>query len=118
MQSTIQQVKELGERVNTFVKRVDMLEKDSAIMTDASIEHSELLDSTKRRTDEEILQIHQNIILMKTMMKNVRIELDIIIGKLKDSVRVQEFENIKERVEVWALEKYATKLDLKEYDYD
>ena len=42
--------------------------------------------------------------------------VDMLIGKLRDSVRQTDLDRVNERVEEWGLEKYATKLDLKEYE--
>ena len=116
MQTTIQQVKDLGERVEGITKRIEALEKDSAFMTDASEDHSELLISETQKANEHIQQIKDNINSMQSKLKNIRIELDMLIGKLRDSVRKTDLERVKERVEEWAPEKYATKLDLREYE--
>lgn len=118
MPSTVQQVTELGNTVARLADRVKVLEKDSAFVTEMASANEDKRLIQKERADETITSLRTTTEQLDTTLKNVRIALDTVIGKLRESVRQQDLKSIQERVDQWGLADFATKRDLKEYtDY-
>jgi hypothetical protein len=112
MEITIKHVQELGNTVIAVGKRVDSLEKDSAFITDSLMENEDHLQKMIQGSEEEIALMKEHIEFIKTTLRNARINLDILIKKLKDTTRTNELERIQERVDQWNPEGLITKYEL------
>lgn len=115
MEATIAQVKELGNTVIKILDRIEALEKDSAFMTDEMVANEEKLRSQMRKTSEQLAVIQENVGFIETKLKNAKIELDVLIGTLKDTAQKKHLEVVQERVDEWGPERFITKADIREH---
>ena len=92
MESTIQHVQELGKRMVKLNERISLLERDSAYITSSSETHTEQVDKNKESSLESLHVAKEELYFVKNNIKNIRIQLDVIIGKLRDSTRQQDLD--------------------------
>ncbi len=114
MEPTVLRVKETGESIINIGSRISLLEKDSVFMTEMVMQNEKRLEKKKSQALESIQRIRENIEIIKNFLKNSKIELDVLIGKLKESATAHQLDIVKEKVDEWGPERFITKADIEE----
>ncbi|RMF56102.1 hypothetical protein D6745_00310 [Candidatus Woesearchaeota archaeon] len=102
-------ISELYQQLRNLDERLKVLDKNFKKEGMFSRKESDSIMLSQLSFDEDIKEIKESIAKIKRKMKVLRTELHYIINDLKQIVTINEFERFKERVDLWAPEKFLTK---------